>query len=133
MAAAWRVYRESPFDVIASLTCAAPLFKSNITLVHLLKWASRHGTDCVTVPGESKERSELLRRHLTLATQHVLSHEAQGEAKDSTNTLWRGWFASLVPDVASGGALPMKAYAILASSVRRPPMDWPPLLQVCAL
>jgi hypothetical protein len=66
------------------------------------------------------------------ATAHVLANEVDVGAKASMVLLWGGWFAALVPDLDAHVRLSMEAYAILASSVKRPVPDWPRLLQVRA-
>jgi hypothetical protein len=135
MAALWRVYRESPPDVLAGLTCNTPLFNSRVFLPEVLMWAAVSGTDSTAVPGQSQLRSQYLQQHLVLATCHVLSPEpvtaAQGDAQEKgVCGLWSGLFAALLPDIDSCKPLPMLAYAILASSMRRPAPEWPRLLQV---
>jgi hypothetical protein len=130
MAALWRVYRESSLDVLSILTCDKRLFGSRVRLTEVLKWAAVSGSDSTAVPGQSQQRSQFLQQHLVLATNYILN-EPEGAARVvSLGTLWSGPFAALLPDMDSTNPLPMLAYAILASSMKRPAPEWPRLLQV---
>lgn len=132
MVALWRVYRESRLgsEALGALNCTEPIFRSHVTLPQLLKWAAEHGADSTAVPNDRLGRSKVLQRHLTMATEHALLHEVPAVAELSVASLWASWFAVLVPDMDTPSALPMRAYAILASTTRRPAPEWPRLLQV---
>ena len=130
MVALWRVYRESRPEVLSALNCTDPIFRSHVTLPQLLKWAAEHGADSTSVPNDRHGRSKVLQRHLTMATAHALAHDVPSTAEQSVVALWGGWFAALVPDMDTPLALPMRAYAILASSARRSAPEWPRLVQV---